>query len=397
MLFYIDFDEVMMYNYIRMVIYSAVSPREVRIMAKYDDIITKYTDGLVLRSEPSRPLWNNDSSLSDSAPLRGHTDSCMITALLMLYDLNGDKRLLDYCIRFTEAYVREDGSIPSMNYADYDLGNITGGRNLFRLWKLTGNQRFRLGFEKLWYEQIVRHPRLTCGNFWHKARYPDQIWLEGAYMVLPFMAEYAKLHSMRGVAEDVQRQFTNLRSIMRDPATGLYYSGYDDTNSMRWADRITGLSSDLALYPNGSLCAALADTCEINPSNDVLRRQLAELLADMSRYVTAEGMLLHQPVRPENKDNFPETGGTLLFAYAAMKAARLDICGDHIRQTGVRAFEAVTDKYADNSGDIPLLGNIAIDCAPSGPADCCVTQKAEKNDVKGLAPYIMAYTELYKK
>ena len=363
-------------------------------MTKYDNIITKYTDGLVLPSEPMRPLWKSEDSVSDKTSRWCHTDSCMITALLMLYELKGGKRLLDYCINFTEAYVSMDGSIPSMNYADYDLGNITVGRNLFTLWELTGNERFRLGFEKLWYEQIVRHPRLTCGNFWHKARYPDQIWLVGAYMVLPFMAEYAKLHSMRGVTEDVQRQFTNLRSIMRDPLTGLYYSCYDDTNSMKWADRITGLSSELSLPSNGSLCAALADTCEIMEDNEVLRNQLSELLTDMSHYITDDGMFLYLPVLPESEDNYSETSGSLLFAYAAMKAARLGVCGDDIRQAGVSAFEAVTDKYIDNSGDIPILSNI---CPVRTPEGCFTCESTVKNDGKAIASFIMAYTEIYKR
>lgn len=371
-------------------------------MTKADNIISKYIDSFILPSPPLSPLWNQESILYGKPPKWNYIDNCMITALLMLYDVSGDKRLLDYSVKFIDTYVTEDGTIPTMNFADYNLDNINGGKNLFRLWKLTGDERCRLGFEKLWYEQIVRHPRLSCGSFWHKAVYQDQIWLDGAYMVLPFMAEYAKLHDMRGVTEDVQRQFTDIRKIMRDPVTGLYYHGYDDTNTMCWADKITGLSPEFWLRSNGWLCAALADTCEIASDSSALRQQLASLLHDMCSFCTDDGMLLQLPARAELEGNYPETSGTLLFAYSALKAARLGICGDNIRTAGKKAFNTVTEKYIDNSGDIPLLKNICLmgglggDAGRDGSAEYYLSEKVVENDGKGIAPYIMAYTELKK-
>ena len=369
-------------------------------MTKAESIVSKYIDNLIIPSDPLSPKWNKENELLDKAPKWNYIDNCMITALLMLYDINGDKRLLDYSVKFMDAYVTEDGTIPTMNFADYNLDNINGGKNLFRLWELTGEERYRLGFEKLWYEQIVRHPRLSCGSFWHKAIYQDQIWLDGAYMVLPFMAEYAKLHSMRGVTEDVQRQFTDMCKIMRDPVTGLYHHGYDDTNSMCWADKITGLSPEFWLRSNGWLCAALADTCEIMTDSSALRKQLSTLLHDMSSFITDEGMLLQLPARKEVEGNYPETSGTLLFAYAAMKAARLGICGEDIRGIGKTAFDTVTEKYIDNSDDVPVLRNICLmgglggDAGRDGSAKYYLSEKVVENDGKGIAPYIMAYTEL---
>ena len=267
-------------------------------MTRSEQIINEYIERLILPSEPLNPMWNAENTVYGKHPKWNYIDNCMITAVLMLYDLNNDKRLIDYSEKFIDSYVAEDGTIPTMNYADYSLDNINGGKNLIKLWKLTGSQRYKLAYEKLWNEQILRQPRLSCGSFWHKAIYPDQIWLDGTYMALPFLAEYGKMNDLRGVIDDVERQFWDIRKITRDPKTGLYYHGYDDTRTMIWADRITGLSPEFWLRSNGWLCAALADVCEILDS-EKCRNILSELLGDMASFCRSDGMLYQLPARKE--------------------------------------------------------------------------------------------------
>ncbi len=369
-------------------------------MTKAEIIVSKYIENLILPSDPLAPKWNKESEIFEKAPKWNYIDNCMITAVLMMYDLTGDNRLLDYSKSFINAYVSKDGTIPTMNYADYNLDNINGAKNLFRLWELTGDERYRLGFEKFWSEQLIRHPRLDCGSFWHKNIYPDQIWLDGAYMALPFLAEYGTLHKSRGIVDDVMRQLWDMRRILRDPDTGLFYHGYDDTNTMCWADRLTGLSSEFWLRANGWLCAALADCCEILPEGKLIRQELSDLLEHLAGYCLDDGMLLQLPTRSDLSNNYPETSGSLLFAYSALKAVRLGICGEEMLESGKRTFETITEKYIDNSGDIPVLKNICLvgglggENSRDGSAEYYLSEKVVENDAKGIAPYIMTYTEL---
>ena len=39
---------------------------------------------------------------------------------------------------------------------------------------------------------LMKQPRTAEGNFWHKQIYPNQVWLDGFYMALPFYAEYTR-------------------------------------------------------------------------------------------------------------------------------------------------------------------------------------------------------------
>ena len=161
------------------------------------DIADRYIETLILPSDPNRPRWNRENFIFRKPPKWNYIDSCMISALIGMYDFCGDDRLLRYADSFMRAYVCEDGRIPSMRAEDYNLDNLCGGRVLMNLHRITGDERYRLAYERLWKEQVLAQPRLSCGSFFHKAMYPYQLWLDGVYMALPFMTEYGVMTNVK--------------------------------------------------------------------------------------------------------------------------------------------------------------------------------------------------------
>lgn len=358
-----------------------------------------YKEKLILPSDPLCPMWNRENFIFRKQAKWNYIDGCMIRAVLMLYERTGEQRLLDYARKFTCAYVAEDGTIPTMRREDYNLDNMGGGRNLISLYRHTGEERFRLAYEKL-AECLLEQPRLICGSFWHKAIYPNQMWLDGAYMALPFLAEYGIITGQPGITEDVLSQLKNTRTIMLDEETGLYFHGYDETKSKIWADPVTGLSPEFWLRSMGWLCAGLADLCELLPESGLCREMLSGLLNGLSAHITGEGMLMQLPAHEELPGNYPETSGTLLFAYAAMKGARLGAADKELRTAGEKALLAVTDKYITFGADgVPVLRNICLMGGLGGAEDrdgsarYYLSEKIVENDAKGIAPYLMAYCE----
>jgi len=356
-----------------------------------------YIAHLILPSDPFAPLWNRENIIFRKQPKWNYIDCLMISALLTLSEVNGDSRLVDYAARFISAYVDEDGNIPTMRAEDHNLDNFCGGRALLRLSELTSDRRYSAAAEKLFRTLTEKQPRTVSGSFWHKEIYPGQIWLDGAFMALPFMLEYSVRTGNEKAAADVYAQLNNIRSKMRDNHSGLYYHGIDESKNAKWADAETGLSGECWLRAMGWLCAGLADICELD--GGVCGDMLRELLEALSRCLTDEGMLLQLPLRPELPGNYPEASGTLLFAYSAMKAARLGIAGSSIKADGIRAFEAVTSGYMDTDGDVPVLKNICLMAGlggepfRDGSADYYLSEQITENDAKGIAPYLMAYSE----
>ncbi len=314
---------------------------------KIDEIAKLYIEKLILVSDPAYPQWNRENFIFSKPGKWNYMDACIIKAVTMLYELSGDERLFDYAQRFVDAYIGDYGDIPSMNCGDYNLDNINGGKNLIYLYKKTHRAKYHLAFEWLYNEQLLSQPRLRCGNFTHKAIYPSQIWLDGAYMSLPFLAEYAVLCGDTDISDDVCRQIKIIVSIMRNADTGLYYHGYDETKSMNWADKNTGLSREFWLRSIGWLCAALADICEIaddfHELHDIACCALRDLIDAMSQYITDENMLNQLPTRGDDERNYPETSGTLLFSYAALKSYRLGITGEKAKTDGLRTLSAVLE------------------------------------------------------
>ena len=364
-------------------------------MTKTERKAQDYIYRLILTSEPLRPKWNRENQLFRKEPKWNYMDSCIIRALLMYAD--GDPELTGYAVRFVNSYVMPDGSIPTLVPEDYSLDSICGGRNLLELGEMTGDTRYIRAAELL-RRQLAEQPRLSCGSFWHKGIYPRQIWLDGAYMALPFLAAYGKRTGDSSCTADVLAQLKNIRELMRDSKTGLYYHGYCETRDMLWSDSETGLSPNIWLRANGWLCAGLADIYELTGERSCAD-MLAELLKALQACMTAEGMLLQLPALPELEGNYPETSGTLLFAYAAMKAHRLGAVSADIAEAGRRSLNAVTEGYIRYEDGVPVLRNICLMCGLGGPGDrdgsagYYLSERVVDNDAKGIAPYLMAAAE----
>ena len=360
-----------------------------------------YIERLVLPSDPLQPMWNRENFIFQKAAKWNYIDSCMIRSVLMLHELSGDERLLDYAIRFTMAYVTPDGEIPTVRPEDFNLDNIAGGRNLLWLHRLTGEERFLSAAHMLYNEQLRCQPRLKCGSYWHKAIYPHQLWLDGAYMALPFLADYGIFTGDDALIADALHQADNIRNIMQDKATGLYYHGYDETRSLFWADSETGLSPNFWLRSMGWLCAGLAELFELT-SDPGAGEMLCELLSALAACQQEDGMLMQLPALPDFPGNYPETSGTLLFSYAAQKAWRLGVCDVSLKNAGLGALYAAGGYISSNCDDVPVLGNICLmgglggSQNRDGSAEYYLSEKIVENDAKGIAPFLMAYTEMLR-
>lgn len=368
-----------------------------------DKITELYINNLILPSDPLSPMWNTENLVFNKKPKWNYIDNCMIKSIIMLYELSGLDMLLDYAIKFTDTYI-SDGNIPTMHIKDFNLDNINGGKNLIYFFRKTNDIRYKKAIEKI-YSQLEKQPRLSTGNFWHKAIYPYQIWLDGFYMALPFMAEYAEFSGNTDIYNDIYIQTENIMNLMHDPITGLYFHGYDEKRSQCWANKKTGLSAEFWLRSMGWLCAGLADICETIPKSNKLymlcSKMLSELLESLLKFSDSDGTFRQLPTKNLTSGNYTETSGTLLFVYSAIKSVNLGICGNDILKAGLKAFNSVTEKYISIE-NVPVLHNICLMAGlggtnnRDGSEQYYLNEKIVSNDAKGIAPYLMAYTEIKK-
>ncbi len=368
--------------------------------------IEAYVERILAESTPDKPLWNIEKIKEGKINGWNYIDGCMMIALLNLYKITGQRRYYDFAENFLDYYVFEDGSLRGFKEADYNLDNICEGRVLFDVYALSGKEKYRRAIDTL-YGQLQRQPRTKEGNFWHKAIYPNQVWLDGLYMAQVFYAKYTSQYEDCAGYEDIRRQFRTVREKMFDPETGLYRHGYDASGEAFWAGE-NGCSQNPWLRSLGWFSAALIDvTNEITPDHGEFRSEMEgiarELAENLLPYIDKEsGMLWQVPNQIGRSGNYPETSGSAMVAYFYIKGARLGILDASYAAVGKKIFQSICDRYLTESGGKLNLGGICL-VAGLGPEnnrrrdgsyEYYISEPIVENDAKGLAPFLMCYTEL---
>ncbi len=366
--------------------------------------IDAYVRGLIEKSSPSHTAWNIESVREGRPASWNYIDGCMITALLAMSDITGDARYFDFAEGFIDWFVLEDGTIRTYDRKKYNLDDINEGRVLFPLYAKTGKEKYKKAAGNL-YRQIQEQPRTFEGNFWHKAIYPNQVWLDGLYMAQPFYALYETTFGS-GDVSDTLSQIANVRLRMFDEARKLYYHGYDATRTIFWADPVTGCSKNFWLRSVGWFSVALVDLCEILPNGagrDRLCEIFNELIAGVAPYADKETGLYWQVVDQGGREgNYLETSGSSMLAYSMLKGARLGVLPKEYAAKGEKTFRGIVDKYLSftdgelNLGGICLVAGLGPEDNPrrDGSYEYYISEPVVENDAKGVAPFVLCYTEI---
>ena len=366
--------------------------------------IDAYIDRLIEDSTPDMPIWNIESIRQGKKPHWNYIDGCMITALMEIAAIKGEKKYFEFSERFIDYYVGDDGSILGYNKEKYNLDDVNEGRVLFELYEKTGKEKYRLAIEKQ-REHLISQPRTATGNFWHKLIYPDQVWLDGVYMAQVFSAKYAKAFG-NGDFSDVVMQIKNIRKYMFDEDAGLYYHGFDCSRKAFWADKETGLSKNFWLRAIGWFTVAMIDIIEIadGEARCEISEIFRELMGGVLKYRDSESGMYYQVVNMQGKEgNYLETSGSSMIAYAMMKGARLGVLEESYRDLGKETFDGICKRYLGFDADGKLnLGGICLvaglgpenNTRRDGSYEYYISEPIVENDAKGVAPFVLCYTEI---
>lgn len=376
--------------------------------AATEQLLDEYIDYLMDHSDSEHPAWNLEMIRSGKCNKWNYIDGCMITGILERYEITGESRFLDFADRFLSGFVEEDGRIRTYDPAEYSLDNVNPAKNLFTLYDLTGKEKYRKAIE-LVRSQLSTMPRTPEGNFWHKLIYPNQVWLDGIYMALPFYMEYEKRFDAQKDCEDICRQIANVEIRMRDPKTGLYYHGYDASRKMYWADPDTGCSPNFWLRAEGWFILGLVDVLEIMKDLPMqaesvhLQHMLLDLAKALSKYQDPSGLWYQLIALPELEGNYLETSGTALISAALLKAVRLGFLPESFRAVGEKAFYGIVDHRLTKNADgtpcvtgICLVAGLGGEQHRDGSVAYYLSEPVVQNDAKGVGPLLLAYTEMLR-
>ena len=366
--------------------------------------IDRYVLRLIEQSSPERTAWNVERMRQGRPANWNYIDGCMMTALLSMTEITGDRRYFDFAEAFIDAFVNDDGSIRTFKTEGHTLDDVNEGRVLFPLYEKTGKEKYKKAADFL-RRHLDAQPRTAEGSFWHKQIYPNQVWLDGIYMAMPFAALYEKAFGA-GDYSDIFHQIKTDREHMRDEKTGLYYHGYDFSRQAFWCDKATGLSRNFWLRAIGWFSVALADLLEILPDSDgktgladIFRR----LMEDIAKFADDETGMYWQVVDQANREgNYLESSGSAMVAYAMLKGARLGVLPAAYAAKGKKTFDGLVNTCLTFQDGALCLDHICL-VAGLGPEDnrrrdgsyaYYISEPVVKNDAKGVAPFLLCYTEV---
>lgn len=308
--------------------------------------------------------------------------------------------------KVTASFITEEGEILQYKESNYNIDSVAPGRSVLRLYTDTKEEKYKIAASHL-RRQLENHPRTSGGAFWHKKIYDSQIWLDGVYMGMPFLARYSQLFENGASFDEVVNEFQITRKYLHDPKTGLYYHAWDEKKQQTWADPETGLSHYFWGRGLGWLSMALVDVLDFIPEDDKEHRQplidmIAELAPALAEYQDpATGtwwQILDQPQAP---GNYHEASGSSMFTYFFAKAVNNGYLPPSYKKVAQKAFDGLVSEFVTvhRDGNISL-SNICLVAGlgygRDGSYHYYMSEPIVENDAKGTAPFMLAGVEIYR-
>lgn len=315
----------------------------------YLDYVREYLDAMItVDSEGNKIL---DPKLAGYVDYHGA--DCYKTAALLLRVSDGSDDYMQICQRLyrdltDDSYVNTSGHIVAREYTEEALG----------------------------------------GNYWHSWANDSapqfKVWLDGIYMLQPFIAGYAAKTGDTAQLALVQQRLDWVADNMLAP-NGLYYHA---ANS---AENVCAFHWTRAM---GWYGMAMVDVMENLPEEYIEERKAAlkTFVDGMLRYQDESGLWANLADREVTDTNRLEVSGTSMMVYTILKGVRKGWLDESYRDAAVKAFVGMVETKLDDNG----LKDIYFKASASGKNNYENTEYYLTDEGKGSGPFIMAYSEMLR-
>ncbi|KAL3693509.1 hypothetical protein R1sor_007160 [Riccia sorocarpa] len=353
-------------------------------------------------ADTSLDIWN---STGPGKEQWNYERGVLLYGIQSVYTKTKDHKYLQFIINRTDAFVSDNGSIPTYKKEDYTLDNIRSGVNLLFLYQKTGLAKYKIAADLL-HDQLESQPRTHEGGYWHKLVYPYQMWLDGLFMASPFRAQYAVMFDKPEEFEDIALQHIWMENHARDPKTGLLYHGWDESKQQAWANPITGTSPSFWGRAIGWYAMSLVDTLDYFPADHPRR---GELIAILGRLVKAlvdfqdkdTGVWWEVVDQGGRAGNYLESSASCMFTYSLAKGVHKGYLDSSYLVSARSGYKGIKKQFVQDrpDGGIDLTNTVSVGGLGGNPYrngtyEYYLSEKVVTNDAKGVGPFLIASIEL---
>lgn len=366
------------------------------------------TDKWSVRMANSIMYRNKDAYQIDhrTVPKWDYVHGVVMLSFEKLYDKTNDQKYYDYVKGYADALINADGKIATYDIEKYNIDMINAGKILFRLYDDTKDPRYKIAMDSLRL-QLKDQPRTKSGGFWHKKRYPNQMWLDGLYMGAPFYTQYTVSYEQSKALDDIAHQFDLIQKHARDEKTGLLYHGWDQSKAMDWADDKTGTSPNFWSRSLGWYGMAIVDVLDYFPEDHPARPRLITYLNELATAVVKvqdeTGLWYQVTDMGDREGNFLEASGSTMLTYTLAKGVNKGYLPESFMKNAELGFQGLTEKLikVDKDGLVTITQVCAVAGLGGNPYrdgsyEYYINERKKDNDPKATGPFILAALELDK-
>src|SRR5438552_6947235 len=334
---------------------------------------------------------------ADSLKGWGYAKSLYLYGVYLVYLRTRDKRYLDHVKSWIDLHIDDKGSINRpINALDYMLpGNL-----LLILYKETKQEKYKLAADNI-RRVFNTYPRTKDGGFWHADTQSRQwqLWADGVFMVLPFLARYGQMFGDSASANDeVTNQLLIYYTHLNDPATGLLWHAYDESGAQPWADPVTHQSGYHWCRAIGWYGMTLIQILDLLPKNHPRRNDLIAIVRQLAKafekYEDPVTGLWYQVVdKGSVQGNWLETSSSSMYSYMMWMGVKRGYLPKRYEAVAQKGYRGVLTKLSMGADGMTNLIDI---CEGTNVSDLAYyfARKRNVNDFHGLGAFLIMNEEL---
>jgi unsaturated rhamnogalacturonyl hydrolase len=312
-----------------------------------------------------------------------------------IWKLTGNDEYFQMIKNYVDSHVDTDGHIDA---GISSLDNSQPGLITLLMYVETGEEKYKLAADYI--RNIYNtYPRTSDGAFWHTNNNGGQIWLDGVYMILPFLANYAHVVNDTSLYTEVAHQIITYASHLEDPS-GLLFHAFDESGASSWADPITHHSPFFWGRSMGWFGMAIVEILEVMPVDHPERAQLIEILKNLIIGLSnvqdeATGLWYQIVDKGDHSDNWLESSCSCMYSYFIARAVYKGYIDSSYLDMAIKAYHGIlNEKFYMGTDGLANLKDISAGTSVSADYSYYINRSRNTNDLHGLGAFLMMCWQL---
>jgi rhamnogalacturonyl hydrolase YesR len=307
-------------------------------------------------------------------------------AMEKMWCSTGDSTYFNYIKKYVDLHVDEKGNVPY--FSNNALDNFLPGYAIIFMYEQTQKDKYKIAAKKV-RDGFINYPRNSDGSFWHGDWAKHQLWVDGVYMGQMFLARYGSVigDSTYALGEVTKQMKLALKHCLKP--NGLLLHGWDESKEASWANKETGLASEVWSEGLGWYAVLIADVFDCLPKSNPDYPCLMSVLQNLCKGLKdvqdpATGMWCQVVDKCGVQGNWDETSGTGMFLYLLKKSIDKGyISSEEYSPVAQKAYEGIIKKTRTNGkGFIDL-----IDCSSIGIQNSYADYISQPKEISPFAAF----------